>query len=334
MLCPKPLGSFLQEIQKILRLKQHPELAELAAKGFSKTTWQARLRVWRALKRDRPLKDATLKFIKDRLRKGLKPGTVAKDLGHIKWILRLEQVSDGYLDATMTALQKALRAQEAVIPTEKALPMSKQFLKAILRSRKIDRDTKIAILLAHKAGARVNDVFALRPETAFQRMKTGEMLICWGITKTHRTVEARPDHQQIIKHPGILTTLIDDPNILRRTSPSAVRRALALMKPPRSYVAHWQRLNRTVKIRAHFTFHSMKRGRAAILWDRAAQGVIPVATVMRELKHKSVEAALAYGPSPAATALAIRREEESLKSAHATNTSSQPQKRWSKTSKK
>jgi len=335
MLCPKYLGRFQRKIQRLLRLKQHPELAELAAKGFSKTTWNARLRVASALKRDRPLKEAALEFIEKRLRKGLKPGTVAKDLGHIKWLLRLEQVSDGHLDATMAALQKALRVQEAVVPTEKALPMSKQYVKAILRSKKIDPDTKIAIFLAHKAGARVSDVFALRPTSAFQLMASGELLILWGVTKTHRTVEARPDHQQIIEKPGILTILTQDPGILRRTSPTAVRRALRLIKPPRRYVAHWQRMNLTVKIRSHFTFHSMKRGRAAILWERAALGIIPIQTVLRVLKHKSMEAALAYGPSPAATAQAIRRAEMSGSPfLDETTKSSRRRKRWSTTSRK
>lgn len=332
---PMLLGALPRKVQRLLHLQRYPQLAALAVKGFSKSTWNARLRVLRAMNSKLPLAEAALRFINKRLKQGLTPGTVAKDIGHIKWILQLEQVSDGYLNATMAALQKALRTQQAVTPVSKALPMTREFVRLFLQSKKIDSATKVDILLSFKAGARVSDTFALRPDSAFQMLPNGSMLICWGVTKTHRTVEARPDHQQIIDHPGELTILTRDPTILRQTSSTAVRKALRTIKPPRAYVDHWQRLNNSVKIRRHFTLHSMKRGRAAELWTRAAEGTIPVATVLRELKHKSIEAALAYGPSPAATALAIRRAEMSTTPASdaASDTSSRRRKRWSRNSR-
>ena len=110
--------------------------------------------------------------------------------------------------------------------------------------------------------------------------------------------------------PGDLVQLLEDPDSLERTSAAAVLKALQELKPSPHYINHWQEMNKTVKIRSRFTQHSLKRGRAAELWALAAKGEITVERVMFELKHKSIEAALAYAPSPLHTAQALRLRNE------------------------
>jgi hypothetical protein len=64
-------------------------------------------------------------------------------------------------------------------------------------------------------------------------------------------------------------------------------------------------------VRTSFTLHSLKRGRAAELWVLAASGDITISQLLHELKHKTLEAALAYAPIPALAAQAIARHNAS-----------------------
>ncbi len=196
--------------------------------------------------------------------------------------------------------------------TNKALPMSRQVLGMLLSLSTVSRSTKLAMLLAFKTGSRVGDIFHLEPRKALQAVPGNKLLICWGITKSHHTVQARDDHQQLVDSPGSLLELLEDPLHLERTSPAKIDAALRNLGPSKAYVHHWQEMNKTVKIRPHFSKHSFKRGRAAELWALAAKGDITVERVMFELKHKSIEAALAYAPSPLHTAQAMRLRNEQV----------------------
>ena len=293
----------------------------MATHGFSRSTWNGRFRVLRSLV---PLKHnprlAVNRFLATRLRQQLKPDTVARDISHVRWVLKLWEVKDAVIEASLTAIRRGLKENEVLLPKAKALPMSRAVLNQFLNHKRIPKPVKVVIKLAFETGSRLGDIFALRPEKALRPMADGRLLICWGITKTHRTVEARADHQQIVDHPGCVMTLIDEPNLLSQTSPKQVRKILHLFKPTTQYIQRWQALNNTVTIRSRFTGHSMKRGRAAELWQQAAQGTVTIATVMHELKHQSLEAALAYAPSPQLTAQAIQLR-------NASNTASQSTKK-------
>lgn len=245
-------------------------------------------------------------FLQQRLRQQLKPDTVARDISHVRWVLKLWSINDARIEASLTAIKRGLKEREVDVPKAKALPMSRGVLDSLMRHSTLKLPVKLAIKLAFETGSRLGDIFALKPAKAVSLLDDGRMLICWGITKTHRTVEARPDHQQIVDKPGLLTILIEQPDILTQTTPKEVRKTLRLCRPSARYIQLWQRLNNTVTIRRRFTGHSMKRGRAAELWEQAANGTTTISTVMHELKHQSIQAALAYAPSPQMTAEAVR----------------------------
>ena len=292
-------------------MQEHdPVLATLMTGAYSTSTWNGRLRVARELQRSKgSFESAVAAFLRARATQGLKSATVARDIGHIKWLAKLQNAESPALSVRLSTLQRGLQHKEAAVEiTTKALPMSRSVLSRLIADSRPSKPTKLALLLAFRTGSRISDVFALQPRRAFLPHHRQSMLVCWGMTKAHMTVEARPDHQQIIDAPGALAELLARPRLLEQTSVAAVRKALALLHPSAAYIKRWQSLNPTVKIRDHFTLHSLKRGRAAELWQLAAEGRKSTEEVMFELKHQDIKSALAYAPSPAATAEALKRE--------------------------
>ena len=289
-------------------MREHdPALAALMTGAYSTSTWNGRLRVSRELQAiGGSFEAAAATFLRRRVKQGLKSATVARDIGHIKWLAKLLNVESAALTLRLSTLQRGLRHREAAVEvTTKALPMTRSVLARLLANRQLSRPTKLALLLAFRTGSRVADVFALQPRRAFLPHRRGAMLVCWGMTKAHMTVEARPDHQQILEKPGALSMLLSRPRLLEHASKKEVAKALASVRPSPTYIERWQRLNPTVNIRQRFTLHSLKRGRAAELWN---QGRMSTDEVMFELKHQDIKSALAHAPSPAATAEALKRE--------------------------
>lgn len=296
------------QVASLFAMSPESRIAKMMFSAFSKSTWGARVRVHRQLEAvGLPTDSAIRTWLEQRLADKVKRATVATDVGHLKW---LGQNRGGLRSDTLQLLatvQRGLRLHEAKVEVKsKALPMTRAIVEEVLRRKDVDRPTRMAIRLAFMAGARVSDVFALNIERAILREGQSGILICWGVTKTHRTTEARPDHQQIIPEAGDLRQLLNEPALIDRSSPARVLSVLKQLRPTSNYVNRWQELNKTVRIREHFSKHSLKRGRAAELWDKAATGEITVQQVMHELKHRTIEAALAYAPSPAATARAMR----------------------------
>jgi hypothetical protein len=257
--------------------------------------------------------ELTLLYLEDRCRQKLKPDTVSKEVAHIRWAIRiLNREIPPKLNLLLGHLQRGLRLQQATTPRRKALPMSRSVLKQLcaLLLKQSDLPTAVVVRLAYEAAGRVGDVFRLTTESFLRHGPQG-ILILWGVTKTHRTTEARADHQQIIKHAGILRHLLIDRSVLSRTSPARVLRAVSSLKPSDKYILQWQGWNPAHQVRTSFTLHSLKRGRAAELWVMAASGDITISQLLHELKHKTLEAALAYAPIPALAAQAIARHNAS-----------------------
>ena len=284
-----------EKVATLLGLEENSKLLDVATKAVSAGTWNARLRVMMELARlSGSFEDRTLQFLSNRLGT-VQASTVAKDIGHIRWVATRTQAMNPALAQSLSVLQKGLRLVEAQQEVKhKALPMTREVLFRLVEHQSVSKPTALAMLLAFLSGSRVGDVFALNPHKSIRPHRDGSaLLLLWGVTKTHRTVEARADHQQIIDNPGPLLELLRHPELLQQTSPQEVDRALLLRLPDQDYVKRWQAANPTVELRNHFTRHSLKRGRAAELWELAARGQISVDRLRFELKHQSLECALA-----------------------------------------
>jgi hypothetical protein len=81
-------------------------------------------------------------------------------------------------------------------------------------------------------------------------------------------------------------------------------RLLPTFRPDPLAHRRWCKATHT-PLRPHYTFHSFKRGAAALLWVKVAEGQITETDLLRMLKHKSLESALAYCPLPAVAAKAV-----------------------------
>ncbi len=304
--------SIHEKVAALLGLHPSSKLVEVASKAVSVGTWNARMRVAVELARlSGSFEDRTFQFLSNRIGT-VQASTVAKDIGHVRWVAARVQATSPTLAQSLSVIQKGLRLVEAQQEVKhKALPMSRELLFQLVEHPSVSKPTALALLLAFMSGSRVGDVFALNPHKSIRPHRGGSaLLLLWGVTKTHRTVEARADHQQIIDEPGPLLELLRSPDLLGRTSPQEVDQALLLIRPTPDYVKRWRAANPTVELRNHFTRHSLKRGRAAELWELAARGQISVDRLRFELKHQSIECALAYAPSPSVTATAIRLANE------------------------
>ena len=257
------------------------------------------------------LATATERFLEHRLKQvkrgEIKARTLSKDIPHIKWAwhaLNLEMPL-----RIRTLLQTAQRGlSRAPTMVSKALPLDRDLLMRLVRRLpKSRRKLGLVLLLAFETASRVDDIFKLDPLTAFRLTRQGHLLVLWGATKANQSAEARADHQQIVENPGALKLLCRRPDVLLQSSPKEVLRTLRQFTPPKAYVKRWQALNPTIRVRNHFTLHSLKRGRGYELWLDAANGRIQVPEVLHRMKHKSIEAALAYAPDPALAAEAIHK---------------------------
>ena len=295
------------------------EMMEVTKSAFSRSTWSGRSRVILELLRRMQCKflsrlkfaTATEQFLEQRLkqvkREEIKAKTLSKDIPHIKWAWQA-------LDLEMplrirTLLQTAQRGlSRAPTMVSKALPLDRDMLmRLVKRLPKSRRKLGLVLLLAFETASRVDDIFKLDPLTAFRLTRQGHLLVLWGATKANQSAEARADHQQIVENPGALKLLCRRPEVLLQSSPMEVLRVLRQFTVPKAYVKRWQALNPTIRVRNHLTLHSLKRGRGYELWLDAANGRIQVPEVLHRMKHKSIEAALAYAPDPALAAEAIHK---------------------------
>ena len=255
-----------------------------------------------------------MKYLEQRhnqvLRGQLNRQTMARDITHIRWLQTVVGANPcPSLTTALSLLQRGLRIQHAATgdPVSKALPLTRKAMEQL--ANRADKFTAVALRLAFLTASRLDDVFNLTRKS-FLAYGTHGLAILWGVTKTNQTAERRVDHQQLIPHcPELLCLLHHD--VLRRTSARKCLQLLQSAKPSQKYIAHFQRMNPTVRIRTHFTMHSPKRGRAEELWQDAAAGRTTVQMVLHRLKHKSETSALAYAPDPVVAARAIERSKAS-----------------------
>lgn len=293
---------------RLLRLP--PALAAAAERALAPSTWRARTRVLRALLGPdlqpvsaRRLRRRTVRYLEACL--ASKPKSAASEVGQVRqaWALA-GHILPPDLAATLTLIQRGARRQTAAVPITKALPMRDRDLRCLLNDSSIPRAVRLAILLARKGGARVDDVCRLRPG-AVQALQGREVLVMYGVTKTNPTAEARADHQVILRSRRLARWV----RKYGWTAPAkaAVRRALDSVTPSRSWVRQCKREAPLNSVRHRYTLHSLKRAKARELWKEASEGGITVHTVMHTLKHASLRAALAYCPCPAWAARACAR---------------------------
>lgn len=251
-----------------------------------------------------------IKYLDLRVHQRVTRETIAKDISHVRWLHRatLDEPMSARLSLTLQLLQRGCKSLHAVTHrTKKALPMTRSIMEKLTRD---NSPTSLVIRLAFETASRLDDIFRLTHRSFLPYRHEG-MLILWDSTKANITAEKRADHQQIIHNASSLRCFLRDPTILSRTSLQRCLTKLRSVKPSQHYIASWQRLHTTAKLRDHFTLHSLKRGRAAELWQQAAHGSITLELLLHRLKHKSIEAALAYAPCPALAARAIERSKMS-----------------------
>ena len=88
---------------------------------------------------------AVNRFLATRLRQQLKPDTVARDISHVRWVLKLWEVKDAVIEASLTAIRRGLKENEVLLPKAKALPMSRAVLNQFLNHKRIPKPVKVVI---------------------------------------------------------------------------------------------------------------------------------------------------------------------------------------------
>lgn len=288
--------------------------------AFSRTTWSSRSRVLIELIGEhesvpmvsaRTLERRTRRFIEKRMVSSISLRTLAKDMPHIRWAWKaLNCAMPTSLSTSLSTLQRGCHKEPHKV--SKALPMTREVLMTLARRLvKTDLPLLLVLLLAFETASRIDDIFKLRSEMAFLSGRAGAMLVLWGASKANPTAEARADHQQIVDDPGPLRALLKRPQLIQQVTPAQVTKLFKQIKVSKAYRKQWQQRNPTVVVRDHFTLHSLKRGRGDELWRAAADGKLQLQEVLHRMKHKSVEAALAYAPDPVLAAEAVRRNNSS-----------------------
>jgi hypothetical protein len=118
----------------------------------------------------------------------LRPESISKEVTSLRWAMQMLNIDiSPKLRLVLSHIQRGLQRTAAELPKMKALPITRSVLICRHVQRK-DPATAVALRLAFEAGGRVGGLFNLTPES----------FLAHGATKTHRTTEARADHQQII----------------------------------------------------------------------------------------------------------------------------------------
>lgn len=281
---------------------------------MSKSTWSARRRAARAILGPQltpislqQFRRKALRHLTQLLNRSLKPDTISKEIAHIRWIAMA--MGFGPLPSSFAIelglLQRGLRHQQAFVKKSKALPMSKHMLRHI--AKRAPLPIAVALLLAFHTASRVNDILRLTPDSFVVSKNRTSLLILFGVTKTNQTAESRGDHQMILSPiPSLLRKhALSLHAIMKTVSSQSITSFLRGITPPTAYVARYQAMNPTTIVRQHFTQHSLKRGAAERLWLQASRSKTTVEMVLHRLKHKSLEASLAYAPNPLTAAKAI-----------------------------
>lgn len=242
----------------------------------------------------------------------MKCATLAKDVSHLKWIFpRL--TSHATSSTTLPLLEdlsKGLRHMGALDPTRKALPLSLPALRRLLRSVTSPK-IKCLVLLAFRTASRVSDLASLMPRDFLFDRRERTLLVQFRVTKANQSGERRPDHKILLVDPEpeilayILKRLPPSKPIFEPRDFATLRFALRRLPVPFSELQFWRSQTPDEIVLDHYTFHSIKRGAAALLWEACADGTITAADLLLHLKHKDIESALQYCPVPVLAARSV-----------------------------
>jgi len=279
-----------------------PTINKLLATSLSAGTWGGRRRVATLFK---PHAKDPLKGIDSILESRLEtvlPSTVVKGVGHLKWLAPrvLEPTAAGPVLHLLEDVQKGLRKMDRGRPKMKALPFSTRALRGFLAQ--VPDKIKAMALLAFRTASRVGDLQGLRRRD-LTITKDG-LLVSFQITKANQEGEIRADHRILIPDPPaevlsfLKTRSAPEANLFASADFKRLETALRQYKPSSFELASWAAMDPQNSINDHYTLHSFKRGAAALAWEAAAEGRLPLADLMLFLKHKEVQSALEYCPCP------------------------------------
>lgn len=285
---------------------QHvPTLERVLRSAVAAPTWAARRRTLSLLKSPTAAPIAALEeFFATRLKR-VAATTVVKDIAHLKWIF--PRLGMDHVIPLLEDLSKGIRKQAASAPTTKALPLSRRALSRLLYT--LPPNLKCLAMLCFRTASRVSDVASLsRNDIVINRH---DILIQFRTTKANQFGIRRADHKVLLSMPE--TEIV---NFFARRPPShkpiwtkqdfaSLRKALSRLKPDPVELKHWVSQSPDEKVRTRYTFHSFKRGAAALLWEAAAEGTIEVVDLLLLLKHKDIESSLQYCPVPTLAAKAV-----------------------------
>lgn len=289
---------------------QFPSIANILMASATKATWRARNNAMHALLQ-RGLLDDPLRAIETLLSQrqtAVTDATIVKDISQCKWSVRrlLPSSEAEPMLALLDDLQKGVRIRSARVPKKKALPMSKEVLRAWLP--RLPFHLQALALLAFRSASRVGEVLELTRENCTTPTKSTDLLVSFQVSKTNREGTKRSDHRLMIQQPEpTITRYIESVTAGPLWLPedkTALKSALRNLRPPPGEVRRWQEMAPEDKVRSSYGFHSFKRGAAALAWDALAANQISTTDLQLLLKHKDITSSLGYCPRPAAAALA------------------------------
>lgn len=289
-----------------------PNISLILRQAVTSNTWEARRRTMDLIQRHGCLKSDPVRAIDAFLghrSSSVAAATMIKDVSNLKFLIpRLIPTEQAQpVLCLLEDIQRGLRRSNALTPKTKALPMSKAALRRLLPT--LPRKLQVLALLAFRTASRVGDLTLLRKcDIIFQG---NSLLVSFRVTKTNHDAERRPDHKIVINDPEPILQLQ-----LRRLTPNQdqlwssedineLRKALRQFKPTPDDVRTWRSLSPDEIVRDHYTFHSFKRGAAALAWQALADRKISTDDLLLLLKHQSIKSSLEYCPVPMIAAKAI-----------------------------
>lgn len=289
-------------------------LSHILSAAVKRPTWLARRRTTTQLcSRFDPDSEPLLaleSFLRQRASR-VKCGTLAKDISHLKWIfprLTSHNTSSSTLPL-LDDLSRGLRHMGALDPTCKALPLSLPALRRL--SRAVCPKIRCLLILAFRTASRVSDLANLTPSDFIFNRRERTLLIQFRITKCNQSGQRRPDHKILLSDPEheILSFLLQrhpkNKPLFQPRDFASLRQSLRRLPVSNNELVFWKNQTPDEIVRDHYTFHSIKRGAAALLWEACADGVVSVADLLLHLKHKDIESALQYCPVPLLAARAV-----------------------------
>lgn len=183
-------------------------------------------------------------------------------------------------------------------PVLKAIPLNTDQVRRMLLL--LPEKSAALLELCWQTASRVNDVMTLTGRCL--ELTPEGLLVKFKTTKANREAAPRVDHFALIQAPSqrlqhLAKSAKMDTPLFKKEHATALSKLLRKQPVPPSLL---RPANRT-----RYTLHSVKRGAAALLWQAASTGDIPVTAVSCLLKHRSLDTSMGYCPNPQHAAMAM-----------------------------